>query len=329
MIGRMALDPVLERPHTSDDPAFSDAVTCVFADQQSGVQGTIRLGLAGGVASGLMMIFVDGSPAVTKAEGGIAVTGALESYGELRVAGIQHQVVTPHERWTVDAATDTGALELRFEAAGPPFRLDPEHETARWGGLEGYEQPCRVTGHVTVVGPGGSRRIAIDGLGQRGHQWGAPDWTRLTVTRTITGWFGGDVAFNVSAMRPEGVESHADEISWASVSRVPRPELDEDADDETADAVEPTSDAQPEAISTPGPRISTTMDESGRQIDATIELWESDEGPVWTATGEAIAGTTLALGRLRLDMAFFRWRMNGREGVGRYDILQRVLDPAE
>ncbi|MBF6620725.1 MAG: hypothetical protein ITG02_10915 [Patulibacter sp.] len=326
----MALDPALERPHTSEDPAFSDAVTCVFADQRSGVQGTIRLGLADGAASGLMMIFVDGVPAVTTAEGGVAVDGAPESYGELRVAGIEHAVVTPHERWTVSAAADAGELELRFDAAGPPFRLDPSHETARWGGLEGYEQPCRVTGHVTVDGPGGSRRIAIDGLGQRGHQWGAPDWSRLTVTRTITGWFDGDVAFNVSAMRPDGVESHADEVSWASVSRVPRPELDagedEDEDDARVVAGGPDGDADPEAVSTPDPRISTTMDESGRQIDATIELWESDEGPVWTATGEAIAGTTLALGRLRLDMAFFRWRMNGREGVGRYDILQRQLE---
>lgn len=329
----MALDPVLERPHTSDDPAFSDAITCVFADQRTGVQGTIRLGLAAGAASGLMMVFVDGSPAVVKAEGGIAVEGAPESYADLRVAGVRHAVVTPHERWTVSAAADAGALELRFDAAGPSFRLDPAHETAKWGGLEGYEQPCRVTGHVTVEGPGGSRRIAIDGWGQRGHQWGAPDWSRLTVTRTITGWFGGDVAFNVSAMRPEGVESHADEISWASVSRVPRPAVDEEDDDvaldidAALDTVDADGDAEPEAVSTPGPRISTTMDESGRQIDATIELWESDEGPVWTATGEAIAGTTLELGRLRLDMAFFRWRMNGREGVGRYDILQRILEP--
>jgi hypothetical protein len=319
----MSLDPVLERPHTSDDPAFSDAVTCVFADQRAGVQGTVRIGLAGGVASGLMMVFVDGSPAVVRAEGGIATEGAPESYDELRVAGIQHAVVTPHERWTVSAAADAGALELRFEASGPAFRLDPSHETARWGGLEGYEQPCRVTGHVTVEAPGGSRRIAIEGRGQRGHQWGAPDWSRLTVTRTITGWFDGDVAFNVSAMRPEGVESHADEISWASVARVPMAALDEDGDGVVADA---ENAAHPTAVSTPDPRISTTMDESGRQIDATIELWESDEGPVWTATGEAIAGTTLALGRLRLDMAFFRWRMNGQEGVGRYDILQRTLE---
>ena len=30
------------------------------------------------------------------------------------------------------------------------------------------------------------------------------------------------------------------------------------------------------------------------------------------------------LGRLRLDCSFFRWRLDGREGVGRYDILRRI-----
>lgn len=316
----MALDPALERPRTSDDPTFSDAVTCVFADQRSGVQGTIRLGLAGGAASGLLMVFVDGSPVVAKAEGGVAVDGDPDSYDGVRVAGIAHAIEQPHQRWTVKAETDGGGVDLVFVASGPPFVLDAQQPSAQWGGMEGYEQPCRVTGHVTVAGAGGSRRIAIDGVGQRGHQWGAPDWTRLTVTRTITGWIGTDVAFNVSAMRPEGAESHADEISWASVARAVRP----DGDDDGAASAAPSR----EAVLTPEPRISTTIDESGRHVDATIELWESDEGPVWMATGEAISGTTLELGRLRLDMAFFRWRLDGREGVGRYDILQRFHEPA-
>lgn len=319
----MALDPTLERPRTSDDPTFSDAVTCVFADQRSGVQGTIRLGLAGGAASGLLMVFVDGAPVVAKAEGGITVEGEPDSYGGVVVAGITHAIEQPHQRWTVKAETEGGGVDLVFEATGPPFELNAQQPAAQWGGMEGYEQPCRVTGSVTVTGTGGSRRIAIDAVGQRGHQWGAPDWTRLTVTRTITGWFGTDVAFNVSAMRPEGAESHADEISWASVARALRPDSD---DEDVAGTDTAASDAVREAVLTPEPRISTTIDESGRHVDATIELWESDEGPVWTATGEAISGTTLELGQLRLDMAFFRWRLNGREGVGRYDILQRFAE---
>jgi hypothetical protein len=40
--------------------------------------------------------------------------------------------------------------------------------------------------------------------------------------------------------------------------------------------------------------------------------------------GEAVAGTSLDLGRLRLECAFFRWRTGGQEGVGRYDVLRRV-----
>ena len=41
------------------------------------------------------------------------------------------------------------------------------------------------------------------------------------------------------------------------------------------------------------------------------------------AAGEAVCGTTFDLGELRLDCAFFAWRMEGREGVGRYDLLRR------
>ena len=45
------------------------------------------------------------------------------------------------------------------------------------------------------------------------------------------------------------------------------------------------------------------------------------------SSGEIVCGTTLDLGRLRLDCAFLRWHMDGREGIGRYDILRRVDQP--
>lgn len=328
----MALDPALERPHLADDPAFSDAVTCAFADERSGVQGTVRIGVAGGAASGLIMVFAEGAPVISQAEGGIAVEGTPEDYTELQAAGIDHTVVEPHRRWTVSVASDAGALDLTFEATGPALVLEAGHPAAKWGGMEGYEQPCRVTGSLSWAG--GSRRVTIDGVGQRGHQWGAPDWSRLELARTVTGWFGDEVAFNVNALRPDGAQSHADEISWASVSRAPALVAEEQFDDEDEDddvvpepAVEP--DTERAVVETPEPRISTTTDSGGRHTHATIELWESDEGPVWTATGEAVSGTTMELGRLRLDMAFFRWRLGGRTGLGRYDILRKVPAPDE
>jgi hypothetical protein len=40
--------------------------------------------------------------------------------------------------------------------------------------------------------------------------------------------------------------------------------------------------------------------------------------------GEVACGTSLELGRLHLDCAFFHWRTDGRAGVGRYDVLRRA-----
>ena len=72
------------------------------------------------------------------------------------------------------------------------------------------------------------------------------------------------------------------------------------------------------------PRLSTTYDADGRQRRASLELWAGEESPsARRVAGEVLCGTSLDLGRLRLDCAFFGWRMAGREGVGRYDVLRR------
>jgi hypothetical protein len=74
------------------------------------------------------------------------------------------------------------------------------------------------------------------------------------------------------------------------------------------------------------PRLSTTYDGEGRQRRAGLELFvtgDEDEFPRRVA-GQVACGTSLDLGRLRLDCAFFEWRMEGRAGVGRYDVLRRA-----
>ncbi len=73
------------------------------------------------------------------------------------------------------------------------------------------------------------------------------------------------------------------------------------------------------------PRLSTTYDGDGRQRRAGLELWvdDDDEFPA-RGSGEVLCGSTLELGQLRLDCAFFRWRLEGHEGVGRYDVLRRA-----
>ena len=80
------------------------------------------------------------------------------------------------------------------------------------------------------------------------------------------------------------------------------------------------------ALAVADPRLSTTYDGAGRQRRAGLELWvtgDDDEFPRRVG-GEVACGTSLELGRLRLDCAFFRWRMEGRAGVGRYDVLRRA-----
>jgi hypothetical protein len=72
------------------------------------------------------------------------------------------------------------------------------------------------------------------------------------------------------------------------------------------------------------PRVSTVYDADGRQRTAGLELYLDEDGFPRRAAGEVMCGTTLDLGRLRLDCAFFRWRMEGRTGFGRYDLLRRA-----
>ena len=71
------------------------------------------------------------------------------------------------------------------------------------------------------------------------------------------------------------------------------------------------------------PRLSTTYDGERRQRRAGLELWMDEEGEyARRAAGEVLCATTLALGERQLDSAFFEWRMEGRSGVGCYDVLR-------
>jgi hypothetical protein len=184
------------------------------------------------------------------------------------------------------------AFELDVEALGPPAALDPGHTVAKAGGMQGYEQLCRFRGTV--------RGRTIDCLGQRSHSWGAPDWSKLALTRSLSAWFDTETAVSVSAVRPASAKHHADEAVAATLFEAGVP----------VDVAEPL--------------VSTTSDGEGRQRHAGLELWLDPEGYPRRAAGEVLCGTTLDLGRLRLDAAFFAWHMDGRTGVGRYDVLRRA-----
>jgi hypothetical protein len=286
------------RPPAGD--GFSDAVTVAFGDERADLFGVTRLGLAENGASGLAIVFHRGEPVSVRAEAGVEVN-APRAWDEVSAAGLDTEVVEPLRSWRLQYAADDATLDLDLRAVGAVAALDPEHPAARAGGMTGFEQAVRVTGTATLRG----QRVSVDALGQRGHSWGAPDWDRIALARTVGAWFDDDLAVSLTAIRPAGAKHHEDERVAATI-------LEHD----------PESDA-PRATAVVDPRLSTTYDADGRQLAAGLELFVDEDGAPRRAAGEVACGTTLDLGRLTLHCAFFRWRMEGRTGVGRYDVLAR------
>lgn len=282
----MTLD---DAPRSDGGEGFSDALTFAFADLAADVCGVARLGVSAAGGSGLVLLFAGGEPVAVEADGE-GTAGA--SWDAVRAAGVETAELEPGRRWRLRCTGDA-ALDLEFEAVAEPAALAADSDVGRAGGMEGFDHVCRVRGTV--------RGAAFEGRGQRGRSWGTPDWERMALARTITGWFDGDRAVSAVGIRGATAKSHADEA--------------------VAVAVFEAGEARPVA----DPRISTTYDAEGRQRAAGLELYvgEEDAHPL-RAAGELAAGTSLDLGRLRLDCAFFRWRMGGREGVGRYDVLRRA-----
>jgi hypothetical protein len=296
----VTVGPEHDAPRPADGDGFSDAVTVAFGDPGAELYGVARLGLAEGGASGLAILFWCGEPVSVSAEGGVEVS-TPSSWDEVSAAGLDTTTIEPLRAWRLQYAGDDAAFDLELEATGAVAELDPEHDVARVGGMTGYEQPVRVRGTASV----GEARIEIDGLGQRGHSWGAPDWDRIELARTVSAWLGDDLAVSLTAIRPAGKRDHAVEAVAASI-------------------LERGEDGEARALDVADPRLSTTYDGDGRQRRAGLELWIDEEGWPRRAAGEIACGTSLDLGRLRLDCAFFRWRMEGREGFGRYDVLRRA-----
>jgi hypothetical protein len=290
---------VIEPEHEGRRPprgeGFSDAVTFSFADPEHRLYGLARIGLSPppGRASALALLFAGERPVAVRAQGD-ADTPESE-WEQVTIAGVTTAVAEPLARWRTSFEGDGAGFALDFTAACPPFA--PGAGSA----LEGYEQLCRVEGYVSV----GGRRTAIACLGQRSHLWGPSPWERIEIARSVCAWVEGPGALSLSAQRAAGADSHASE----QVSAV---------------LVDATSDS-PGPVAVDEPRLSTTYDAEGHHRRAGLELWvgEDDELPR-RASGEVVCGTSLALGRLRLDCAFMHWHLDGRAGAGRYDVLRRA-----
>jgi hypothetical protein len=243
------------------------------------------------MGSALGVLFAGREPVSVVAEGGFPVPEDA-TWDELRVPGLAVRTPEAHARWQVSLEADPG-FELEFAALTPPAELHEDHDAARLGGMAGHERLCRVTG--TAAGH------RIDCLGQRGRSWGTADWSRIALTRSLGAWLEEGPSVAVSAVRPAGAKNHAEEAVWGAL-------LDAEG-----------------AVAVADPRVSTTYDADGHQRRAGLELWVGDEDDYpRRGAGQVLCGSSVELGQLRLDCAFFAWQLDGREGVGRYDVLRRA-----
>jgi hypothetical protein len=286
------------RAPAESNAAFRDTVTFAFGDPDAKLYGHARIALGADGASGVAVLFAGTEVASASTEGGVAAARDARSWEAVRVAGLRTSVEEPLQAWAVSYAGDDGdGFDLRFEARSAPAVLAADSELSRTGGMEGYEQLCSVTGTVRH----GGREQQVRCLGQRGHIWGAPDWKRLGLARALSAWLGADRAVMLAAARPARARGHGEEAvaGWLVDVGDPQP-INE-------------------------PRLSTTYDGDLHQQRAGLELWMDEESEFpRRASGQVLCGTTLELGDVLLETAFFGWRMEGREGVGRYDVMRRA-----
>ena len=189
---------------------------------------------------------------------------------------------------SLELELDGAALALRLSPVGTPVSLRGERS--------GSEQlvVCQVLGELRRDG----ETVPLACLGVRSDIAAAdPDGSGLT--RSIAVAFADGGVLGLRAARPQGAAEHGEEEVVATMA-----------------------DAEGVITEIREPLLSTHYDGSGHQLQATLELWpEADEPlPPIRAAGSIVCGTSLSDGERRVDLAFFRWSLEGRPGLGRYEI---------
>ena len=69
--------------------------------------------------------------------------------------------------------------------------------------------------------------------------------------------------------------------------------------------------------------LSTEYGEDGVQRRATLELWpDAENGQPLRGAGTLISSASVRRGSLNVEIAFFRWSVEGREGLGTYEVAR-------
>lgn len=191
-------------------------------------------------------------------------------------------------------SVESGADGLRAELPGLfSLELAPVAEPADLGLVSA--RVCRVTGEV------GTTRV--DCLGTVAETREAPAWEELDALRSVSVLVDERHALLAVARRPRGAKGHGDELVVACLMR------------------------EGELLAVEDARVSTVYDGEGRQRSAGLELWLPGEDFPRRGSGIAVAGSSLELEGLQVHVAVFDWRLEGREGMGAYELTVRSQAP--
>jgi len=173
------------------------------------------------------------------------------------------------------------------------LELEPLTEPADLGDV--VARVCRVSGEVS------GRRVEC--LGTLSETLKPPAWEELDAVRSVTALADEGHGLMALARRPRGAAGHGAEAVSAAL-------VDEGRLLEVNDA-----------------RISTVYDGGGRQRSAGLELWIPGEEYARRGSGLVLAGSSLDLDGIQVHVAIFRWRLDGRDATGGYELMFRNDPP--
>jgi hypothetical protein len=191
---------------------------------------------------------------------------------------------------TVVESGDGWRAELADRIA---LELEPTGPPAELDGVTA--RICHVRGEVDGT--------KVDCLGTFSITDVAPRWEELQALRAISALVDDGTGLLAVARRPRSAPGHGDEEVRAVLFTEGQPHEVEEA------------------------RISTVYDSGGRQRSAGLELWLPNEDFPRRGSGLVIAGSTFDLEAIEVHAAVFRWRLDGREGIGGYELMVRVEPP--
>jgi hypothetical protein len=212
------------------------------------------------------------------------------------------------------SGTARAGMTLLFENTRPTTIAEgPENEQAADGTVRArlagrfdlsfapLAEPASLAGSETALAAvtGTVGGTSVDCLGTITRTVTPPGWADLDAVRGLSAVFDRDRAVFAIARRPRGVFGHGQELIEASIL------------------------VGGEQTRVENTRLSTVYDGDGRQRDAGLELWLPGEDFPRRVSGSAQAGASLALEGLRVNAAVFRWRWEGHEGMGLYELASR------